>query len=156
MSAANLSQFHAISDAAQIQTPIAEQLSDSIVTRSQLVTGNGDIHFQMELNPPELGKIWVHLTKSDGGLAAKIIVSQEAARIAIENQLPTLQQALDNAGLTLNEFSLSHDSDGYGDQWYDRGTFSVPADAGDRSSSQKPVQESHPSVTGLNQVDLLA
>jgi hypothetical protein len=62
---------------------------------------------EVQLEPPELGRLVIKLVRSETGLKADFVVSNESARLAVQSELPALQRALEQAGITLNQFNVS-------------------------------------------------
>ncbi len=97
-------------------TPVARQLAPSLVSHAELSTKDNETQFEMRLEPPELGRVTVHLRQSDTGLKAHLVVGREATVPILERELPALQAILEDAGVTVENFDVSHDhGDGFQD-----------------------------------------
>ena len=110
------------------QTPLArwgtaDRLSDSIGAWYATSPNETNARLEVQLNPPELGRVVVRLEKARGKVAAKLLVSSEAARIAVERELPAVQQSLEEAGVELDEFDVTQHSDHQRDERPDDGLF---------------------------------
>jgi flagellar hook-length control protein FliK len=80
---------------------------------------------EVQLDPPEMGRLLVKLVRSEGGLRASFVVSSESARLAVQNEMPALQRALEQAGVTLTGFSVAQHGQGH---------------AGDRSAEEPALR----------------
>ena len=89
----------------------------------------------LHLNPPELGPLHVVLSLSDAGATASFSSAQPEVRLAIEAALPKLREMLGDAGLQLNNASVSS---GQSEQRQEN-----PSDTSARAASS-PVQNSVP------------
>jgi flagellar hook-length control protein FliK len=85
----------------------ADQLGDSITAWYATSRNEANARLEVQLNPPELGRVVVRLEKARGKVAAKLLVSNDGARIAIERELPTIHQSLEEAGINLDEFDVA-------------------------------------------------
>jgi predicted alpha/beta-hydrolase family hydrolase len=65
---------------------------------------------EVELDPPELGRIFLQLSDTRHGLTAHITASRAATAAMIEQQWDTVRQALQNTGVHVSQFQISYDS----------------------------------------------
>jgi flagellar hook-length control protein FliK len=89
--------------------PVAAQVAGEILSRAEVTTRDGQTHFHMQLNPPDLGSVRIHLTASEQGITARLFVHEESARQLLQSQLESLRQRLANAGVTLGKCDVSRD-----------------------------------------------
>ena len=94
---------------------IADQIKDAVLTRIDAVRRSGRTEIHVFLDPPELGRVGVHLTSSDDRVSGRLVVHEEAARSLLEHQLPELRQRLESAGVTLGRFDVSQDGAAHSD-----------------------------------------
>ena len=87
----------------------------------------------LRLDPPELGRLNVHLSVSNDVVSIRMVASEEAARQVIERQLGDLQQSLTNQGVSFTPCQV--DCQGQ--------------DQGQNSSGQSPFQQSPDDFPGL-------
>lgn len=73
----------------------------------------------LRLDPPELGRVNVHMSVSNDVVSIRMVTSDDAARQIIERQLNELQQSLTDKGIAFQEFQVQ--SGGTGQQSSDRG-----------------------------------
>jgi hypothetical protein len=88
-------------------TPVHEQIHDGIVSQAKLVQHARGTDFILELHPPELGKVHVHLQTSQEGLSARLIVADEVTRTLIEGQMEQLRQKLSESACPVVRCSIS-------------------------------------------------
>jgi chemotaxis protein MotD len=74
---------------------------------------DGKNRFEIRLDPPELGRIDVHLhVKSDGTVTSRLVVERAETLDLLRRDAPSLERALQTAGLKTGEhgleFSLRH------------------------------------------------
>jgi len=122
---------------------VADQLSESIAAWCARTPNEQGVRFELRLDPPELGRVVIRLQKSKGKVTARLLVTNEAARVTVERELPALQQSLEEAGVNLDEFDLSQHSEHRWDERPDDGRLPVVhwaqgAEAG--TSPSTPVQ----------------
>jgi flagellar hook-length control protein FliK len=72
---------------------------------------DGKNRFEIRLDPPELGRIDVHLAVDrDGNVSSRLVVDRSETLDLLRRDAPTLERALENAGLKTAqqglEFSL--------------------------------------------------
>lgn len=103
-----LSQPGVAQPAAVAQTP-AVQLADEIVTQARVLDRDGAVEFQLQLDPPELGRVRVNLLASGDEIHGQVIVADDAVRRMIETHLPDLRQRLEAAGLNIQRFDIAAD-----------------------------------------------
>jgi hypothetical protein len=78
-------------------TPMVEQIGRAMDTQVRLAVKDGTAEFHLQLNPPELGSIHVHLSASADGIVARLIVANDGTRQLIEGHLNELRQRLQAA-----------------------------------------------------------
>ncbi len=94
--------------------PAPEQLAAAVTARALLVRRGETTEFYVRLEPPELGTVHVHLQATGRGVTARLVVSSDADRAAVEGQLPALRSRLDAAGVTLGGLDVSQRQAGSG------------------------------------------
>lgn len=87
-------------DTMDIIRQIAERISISCATAE-------DSTIQMQLNPENLGKIYINVTERNSEITARIAVSNEAVREALSTQMVELKEALNNSGIRVNEVEVT-------------------------------------------------
>lgn len=77
------------------QRILVENLAEDI----HRLTFVGQSRAVLQLQPPDLGKLSIHLTMQEGGLAVEMVVESEAVKAIVESTLGQLQSALAQHGL---------------------------------------------------------
>lgn len=92
----------------QVATPAATQLADRI---QMTLVQEPDLpaRVEVELDPPELGKVTVELTDRDGGISARIHAARETTGVLLDQQMNHLKQILQDAGVNVMEFQVTYD-----------------------------------------------
>ena len=62
---------------------------------------------EMQLNPENLGKIYVNISMKEGAIHAQLAASNEAVRAALETQVADLRQNLDQAGVKVDAVEVT-------------------------------------------------
>jgi flagellar hook-length control protein FliK len=111
------------------QTRTVQQLSDTILSSVTLKKGRAVI----QLHPPELGRVRIHLTLTHGNeLRAVFVTETREARLMIESHIEALRAHLDQRGLTMTDCSVDmnnnqgfslrqHSGNGQAGLWWGRG-----------------------------------
>ena len=78
-----------------------------------MVARDGHTDFRIQLQPPDLGSVAIHLSVNlDHEVAAHIVVSSEATQLLLSSGWPALQHTLAQAGVRLTTFDVSRDGQG--------------------------------------------
>lgn len=67
---------------------------------------SGDSHLRVRLNPRELGNMLVDVSRTDTGVVARLEVESAAARVAVMETLPDLQQSLSRSGSSVDRIEV--------------------------------------------------
>ena len=86
---------------------IQAQVADHVVNSRHSIT-DGNATLELTLDPPELGKIKIVLTEIEDKLTAKLSVGKTATLDAIRGSLPSMVEALNDAGVSLDNLSLEN------------------------------------------------
>jgi flagellar hook-length control protein FliK len=99
----------AVARAVDLAADPAVQLAESLrimLTREAHLPAR----IEIELDPPELGRILVELSDTRQGVTAHVTASRAATASLIDQQLDTVRQALQNAGVHVSQLQVSYDS----------------------------------------------
>lgn len=109
----NLDNASEVIDRTQMMKDIVHQIVEQIKVSIKPETTSMEI----QLNPEHLGKINLTVVEKNGEMTAKFIAENHAAKEAIESQIQTLKDNLNNQGLkveavevTVSEFGLRQDT----------------------------------------------
>jgi flagellar hook-length control protein FliK len=105
---------------------VVQQISDAVQTWRDALQEQGTARFSAWLTPPELGNVWVELTRSADGITARLSASDDGVQSLLESQGPELRQALADSGVNISELDLSGRS---------------PADSGSQQQQQQPPDQ---------------
>ncbi len=73
----------------------------------------------LRLDPPELGRVHIHVSLTNDVVSIRMVATDEAARQIIERQLNDLHQSLANQGISFTQCQVDCNSSGH--QSFDRG-----------------------------------
>lgn len=136
------------------QAPVVDQVADPIVARSELAVRAGHAEFHLQLEPPELGSVRVHLTATDHGISARLFVHEPGARQLIQSQLESLCQRLKEQGITIGRFDVAGNDAGSQNPRRD-GSEGGLVNRGQTSKSGKLPPIARTSVLGSRVVDVV-
>jgi flagellar hook-length control protein FliK len=94
-----------VSPASPVREPAVPMEIQGAVSAIQEAT-SGDGHIRVRLNPRELGTMLVEVSRVDGGIVARLEVESPAARVAVLESLPDLQQSLSRSGATVDRIEV--------------------------------------------------
>lgn len=89
---------------------LTEQLSAAMQTHGNDLSAGRPIELRLQLDPPELGLVRVHLRMTDESVSVRFIAGDEAVTRILESQLPDLRQSLAERGLAFSQCNVSCDS----------------------------------------------
>ena len=82
---------------------LIEQIAENVkVNISQETTS-----MQMQLNPENLGKVYLEVSAKEGSVHAEISASSEAVRTALEMQIADLRESLNQAGVKVDSIEVT-------------------------------------------------
>ncbi len=86
---------------------VARQVSDAIVAWRSAAAEQGTARFSAWLSPPELGQVWIEVTRSSRGISARLTAVEDGVQSILESQGPQLRQSLGEAGIRLEDLDVS-------------------------------------------------
>ncbi|MCA9198110.1 MAG: flagellar hook-length control protein FliK, partial [Planctomycetales bacterium] len=95
-------QISMAEQAASVRNQIVEGLHNANIARRGETT-----RLELRLDPPELGTVKVSLEHSRKGMSARLEFDQAQTRQMVEQNMSSLRDALDNAGIAFEDFSMS-------------------------------------------------
>ncbi len=93
---------------------IAAQIVEAV--HLEAVTDQRAPRLEVQLDPPELGKVWIELSEARDGLLAKITVSRADTHHLLEAELAQIRSLLEEAGVQVSDFQLGHDESRFQDE----------------------------------------
>jgi flagellar hook-length control protein FliK len=82
---------------------LIEQIAENV----RVNISEGTTSMEMQLNPENLGKIYLQVSAKEGVINANIAASNEAVRAALEAQVADLRQSLDQAGVKVDAIEVT-------------------------------------------------
>lgn len=95
----SVSSFSEQIDVANIIRQIAEF--------SRVTIGNAQTTLEMQLNPENLGKLYLEVTSKEGNVSAHITVQNDIVKEALETQLVELRQSMNQAGVKVDAVEVT-------------------------------------------------
>jgi flagellar hook-length control protein FliK len=93
----------------QPMTPVATQIHDQIAGHLDQLQQQGRVELQLNLHPPELGRVQLHLTLEDGHLNVRMVVQDESAKRMIDQHLEPLRVRFAEMGVSVGQFDVRRD-----------------------------------------------
>ena len=101
----------AANQAEQISEPVNMQqmidIVNQVVEKLQSSMQDGQTTLEMQLNPERLGKMLVSVTSREGVMTANFTVQNEEARAALESQIISLRENLEQRNLKVDAGEVS-------------------------------------------------
>jgi flagellar hook-length control protein FliK len=92
----------------QVHTPAGQRAwAEDIGSRMLWMVGRGESRAELVLTPPSLGKLGVSIQVNGDQTSAHFVAATAAAREALEQAMPRLREALQQAGITLGQTNVS-------------------------------------------------
>ncbi len=82
-------------------------LAEMVLAHVHVLRTAGQTTFRAQLEPPHLGEVQVRLVAQDGGVSVQITVAHAQAQTALSAQLPQLRESLSQAGVNVQNLTLS-------------------------------------------------
>jgi flagellar hook-length control protein FliK len=97
----------------EAETPIsytsvdALDLIEQVAENVKVVLANDSTSMEMQLNPENLGKIYLNVSTREGMVNAQIAAQNEAVKEALETQIATLRENLNQAGVKVDAIEVT-------------------------------------------------
>lgn len=106
------SNVHFEPQTAQISLPDGQlvdtsRIIDQIVEQAKIMNSAGEHTMEMVLNPEGLGKIFLEVTQKGDEVSAKLFTTNEAVKEALENQMATLRNDMNQGGTKVTSIEVS-------------------------------------------------
>lgn len=88
----------------------AMQIMDQIVQQMRVTISTDVSSMEMQLNPENLGKVYVHITSEEGTVNAQFHATNEIVKEALESQVATLRENLNQAGVKVDAIEVTVES----------------------------------------------
>lgn len=93
------SQSHSRVDTTDIIRQIVDSISISNTTEESAI--------ELQLTPESLGRMYINISQKNSEISARIAVSNEAVKEALQTQMVNLKEALNNSGIRVNEVEIT-------------------------------------------------
>ena len=82
-------------------------LLEQVAEQIRVNVSEGTSSMEMQLNPENLGKVYVNISSKEGMIHAQLAASNEAVRAALETQVADLRQNLNQAGVKVDAIEVT-------------------------------------------------
>ncbi len=82
---------------------IIEQIAENV----KLNLSQAETSLEMQLNPENLGKIYLQISAKQGAVSAQIAASNEAVKVALEAQVAELRESLNQSGVRVDAIEVT-------------------------------------------------
>ncbi|MGN0352714.1 MAG: flagellar hook-length control protein FliK [Roseburia sp.] len=89
------------------QTVDVQNVMEQIVQSARLTVSTEHTTMEMQLNPENLGKIFMEISSKEGIISAKLVAQNEVVREALEAQMVELKQNLNQAGVKVDAVEVT-------------------------------------------------
>lgn len=86
--------------------PIRE-IAQQIIEQVKIVIQPAQTSMEMQLNPEHLGKVNLNITSKDGVMTAQFLTQTQVAKEAIESQIQTLRETLEQQGIKVEAIEVA-------------------------------------------------
>ncbi len=124
----------------RVDAATSRSIVNQVVEQVQVQMKSDMTSIEMQLYPQHLGKISVQIAAKNGVLTAQISAETEAAKAALESQIATLKETLDNQGLKVDSVEVTVASRGF-DQNADAGNGQQEQSSRGRRTRKEAVDE---------------
>jgi len=102
-----------------------EEIMRQLTERFQISSKNMDSKINIKLHPAELGELKIDLTVKEGSIRANIVAQSQQTLEILEKNIPKLKALLENQGFSIDQISVTAQSDSVNDfDLFDRQLFS--------------------------------
>ena len=99
-----------VKQTSQAHVPQMQQMIDivnQVVERIRVTIGGDTTSMEMQLTPESLGKVYLSVAAKDGVMTASFMVQSEEAKAALESQMITLRENLENKDLKVEAVEVT-------------------------------------------------
>lgn len=84
-----------------------QNVMEQIVESAKVTVGADTAKMEMQLNPENLGKIYMEITSKEGTISAKFVAQNDSVREALQAQMADLKQNLNQAGIKVDAVEVT-------------------------------------------------
>jgi flagellar hook-length control protein FliK len=104
---AEVAEAGSVTDIPEYTTVDAQDIIDQIVEQTKVILDTDTTTIEMQLNPENLGRILFSITSREGAVSAQLYAQNEAVSAALEAQIATLVENLNQAGVRVDAIEVS-------------------------------------------------
>jgi flagellar hook-length control protein FliK len=97
----------------KVDAQVSRSIVNQVIEQVQVQMKSDVTSLEMQLYPEHLGKVSIQVAAKNGVLTAQIAAETEAAKVALESQIQTLKDSLDNQGLKVESVEVMVSSRGF-------------------------------------------
>ena len=90
-----------------VQGTDIREIANQIIERIRVTIQPEQTSMELQLNPEHLGKVNLSVQSKNGVMTAQFVVQNEVSKEAIESQLHTLKEALNQQGIRVEEIEVT-------------------------------------------------
>ena len=90
-----------------VQMDELRDIANQIIDRIKVVIKSDETSMELQLNPEHLGKVNLMITSKNGVMTAQFLVQNETTKEAIESQMQTLRDSLNQQGLKVEAIEVT-------------------------------------------------
>ena len=97
-----------------VQTKVnVEDIFRQVSQMTRVFVGQAESSIEMQLNPANLGKVYLQVVSRDGVITAQLAAQNEAVKEALESQLVVLKENMDQQGMKVEAIEVTVASHGF-------------------------------------------
>jgi flagellar hook-length control protein FliK len=96
-------------EAAKPTASLTDQVHERTSANLDQLRQSGHVEVQMNLHPPELGHVQLHLALDDGQVSVHFVVQNDGAKAALDHQMEPLRARFAEMGLAMGQFDVRRD-----------------------------------------------
>ncbi len=97
-----------------VQTKVnVEDILRQVSQMTRVFVGQAESSIEMQLNPANLGKVYLQVVSRDGVITAQLAAQNEAVKEALESQLVVLKENMDQQGMKVEAIEVTVASHGF-------------------------------------------
>lgn len=128
-----------VAPAAAPSPALSEQIRDQIASRLPQLQQTGRVEAQLNLHPPELGRLQLHLSLEDGRLSVRMLVQDDNVKRMLDQQIEPLRVRFAEMGVSVGQFDVRRE-----------GAWANPNQQEFAASSAQTLKANNPKIAGPN------
>jgi flagellar hook-length control protein FliK len=104
---AGVAEAESTAEVPEYTTIDTQDIIEQIVEQTKVILDTESTTIEMQLNPENLGKIFLNISSKEGSVNAQLYAQNEAVKAALEAQIATLTENLNQAGVKVNAIEVS-------------------------------------------------